>query len=295
MTVIATAAVPPPIRSVLAPNPSVMTEKGTNTYILGTGRVAVIDPGPAIARHLQAILDSLLPHEQISHIFVTHAHLDHSALVPALVKATGATVYAFGVATAGRSVTMQRLANSMQIGGGEGIDSSFLPDVFVQDGDVIAGNDWSLKAVHTPGHMGNHLCYSSGQTLFSGDHVMGWSTSLVSPPDGDMSDYVASLRKIAAIPWTKFLPGHGDPVHNPGQRLADLISHRLARETAIMTAIACGPSDIPAIARAVYRDLAHNLFPAASRNILAHLIDLEGRKLVTAAPFLHPEATFTLA
>lgn len=295
MTQIATKAAEPLIRSVLAPNPSMMTQKGTNTYILGTGRVAVIDPGPAIAQHLKAILATLLPHEQISHIFVTHAHLDHSELVPDLVKATGATVYAYGAATAGRSTRMQSIAKTVQIGGGEGVDHAFSPEVFLQDGDVISGDDWSLEAIHTPGHMGNHLCYASGQTLFSGDQVMGWSTSLVSPPTGDMTDYMASLGKLASRPWTTCLPAHGTAVNNPARRLADLISHRIARETGILKAIAFGATDIPAITKSAYPDLEEHLFPAASRNVFAHLIDLEGRNLVNATPSPHPDATFTLA
>jgi glyoxylase-like metal-dependent hydrolase (beta-lactamase superfamily II) len=295
MAGMATRASKPKVRFVLAPNPSMMTQNGTNTYILGTGRVAVIDPGPAIDMHLRAILSTLLPQECISHIFVTHAHLDHSELVPALVDATGATVYAYGAASAGRSAAMQRISTSLQIGGGEGVDLNFSPDIYLQDGEVTSGDDWSLEAVHTPGHMGNHLCFASGQTLFSGDHVMGWSTTLVSPPEGDMADYVASLKKLSLRQWTTFLPGHGEPIADPSQRLADLITHRIARETAILEAIADGASDITAIATLVYQDLPDYLVPAANRNILAHLIDLEGRNLITAAPFPHPDGSFTLA
>jgi glyoxylase-like metal-dependent hydrolase (beta-lactamase superfamily II) len=284
----------PKIRYILAPNPSMMTQNGTNTYLLGSGRVAVIDPGPADDRHLAAILAALSPNETISHIFVTHTHLDHSGLVGQLAQRTGSRTYGFGPATAGRSIAMGRLSEKLSLGGGEGVDHDFNPDVCLADGDEIAGEDWSLVALHTPGHLGNHMCFACDDILFSGDHVMGWSTSLISPPDGDMTDYMASLRKVSERNWQRFLPGHGSPVPKPALRLAELIAHRKAREAALLSALDARVTDIAALVRAVYLDLGANLVPAAKRNCLAHLIDLEGRNLIKATPFIGPDAFFTL-
>lgn len=282
------------IRIVLAPNPSMMTHSGTNTYIVGKGNVAVIDPGPAILGHQQAILAALLPGETISHIFVTHSHLDHSGLAPGLSKATGAPVLGFGAATAGRSTAMRQLAAKLEIGGGEGVDHGFAPDVTLPDGATVTAETWALKAIHTPGHMGNHLCFASGTTLFSGDHVMGWSTSLISPPDGDMTDYMAGLQALAAQPWRMFLPGHGPVITNPAQRLAYLAAHRRVREASIIAALHAGRTGLVQLTREVYDGLDARLLQAAARNVLAHLIDLDGRSLILAAPYPGPEAMFSM-
>ncbi len=280
------------IRSVLAPNPSMMTQLGTNTYILGTGRVAVIDPGPDLPDHHSAILAALAPGECISHILITHSHLDHSGLASSLAQATGARVLAFGTAHAGRSNTMTRIAQHLPIGGGEGLDHAFHPDELIADGETIASDTWSLEAIHTPGHLGNHLCFAHGRVLFSGDHVMGWSTSLISPPDGDMTDYLASLQKLSARKWDRFYPGHGAEVADPTDRLVELLAHRRGREAALLAAMADGVSDLHHLTRRIYRDLSPALFPAAERNVLAHLIDMEGRSLVRATPFTGPTAQF---
>ena len=284
----------PAIRCIVAPNPSMMTQNGTNTYVLGSGRVAVIDPGPNHEDHFAAILHALLPGESISHIFVTHAHLDHSGLAGALARHSGAAVHGFGPADSGRSAVMRRLFSQVTMGGGEGVDHDFSPDICLADGDHIDGEDWSLQSVHTPGHMGNHLCFATGDILFSGDHVMEWSTSLISPPDGDMTDYMASLRKLTFQNWHQFLPGHGEPVLRPQQRLVELIAHRNGREAAILTALGAGAADIASLTPAVYAGLARDLIPAANRNILAHLIDLEARNLIKAHPSIGPKATFTM-
>ena len=278
------------IRRVLAPNPSAMTHTGTNTWIVGQGAVAVIDPGPALAAHLVAIMAALAPGETVSHILVTHAHADHSALAPALRAATGAPVLAFGTATAGRSARMAAFAGMP--GGGEGLDHGFAPDIPLADGDQVNGSGWYLTALHTPGHIGGHLCFALGEQLFSGDHVMGWAPSLVSPPDGDMAAYMASLRHLATGPWTRLLPGHGDPVDDPAARIAALLSHRRGREAQILQALSGGPLTLPALVAVVYAHTLPALHPAASRNALAHLIDLADRHLVTATPTLSPAATF---
>lgn len=283
----------PGLRRVVAPNPSPLTHRGTNTWILGQGRVAVIDPGPAIPAHLAAILAALAPGEVVSHILVTHAHADHSPLARDLSAATGAPVLGFGPALAGRSAVMQRLASAGLAGGGEGLDAGFVPDAVLTDGALVAGDGWQVQAIHTPGHFAGHMSFAWGDRLFSGDLVMGWSTSLVSPPDGDMGDYMASLARLSARPWRRFYPGHGDAVTDPAARLADLIAHRRAREAAILAALSDGPLHLAPLTRRVYADTPAALHPAAARNAFAHLIDLATRGRVTAEPALSPDALFT--
>ena len=295
LTHAATGGAPQPaVRCVVAPNPSLMTKDGTNTYILGTGRVAVIDPGPAIGAHQEAIFAALHPAESISHILVTHAHLDHSGLAPSLSRATAAPVYGFGPAWSGRTLAMQQLADRISIGGGEGVDHAFIPDIVLADGDRLAAGTWAVQAIHTPGHMGNHLCFAVGDILFSGDHVMGWSTSLISPPDGDMTTYMESLHKLAQRSWAAFLPGHGTTVTEPNQRLETLVAHRRARETALLAVLAKRAADIATLTRLVYPKIDARLVAAARRNVIAHLIDLEGRNLIVARPVLGPDAMFSL-
>lgn len=283
----------PPMRNLLAPNPSPLTGTGTNTWIVGTTALAVIDPGPDDPTHLAAILDAVRPGQHVSHILVTHAHRDHSALAPRLAAATGAPILAFGTATEGRSPLMASLAPGLPATG-EGLDTRFAPDQRLADGDRITGPDWSLTTLHTPGHLGGHLCLALGDTLFSGDHVMGWSTSIVSPPDGDMGAYMASLHQLATRNWHRFLPGHGAPVDTPAARVQELIAHRLRRETQILRALADAPATIPALAIRIYTDIPRHLLPAAERNIFAHLIDLSTRNLVTSHSALHPGAEFAL-
>jgi len=283
----------PPIRSLLAPNPSPLTGAGTNTWIVGATALAVIDPGPDDPAHLAAILGAVGPGQHISHILVTHAHRDHSALAPRLAAATGAPILAFGTATEGRSPLMASLAPNLPTQG-EGLDTSFAPDQRLGDGDTLSGPDWSLSALHTPGHLGGHLCLALGDTLFSGDHVMGWSTSIVSPPDGDMGAYMASLHRLTTQSWRRFLPGHGDPVNDPTARMQELITHRHLRETQILQALGDGAATIPALTARIYTDIPRHLLPAAERNVFAHLIDLATRNLVTSTPALHPDAEFAL-
>jgi glyoxylase-like metal-dependent hydrolase (beta-lactamase superfamily II) len=285
----------PEVRTILAPNPSALTGPGTNTYLVGSGgSVAVIDPGPAIDSHLAAILDATAA-QKISHIFVTHPHRDHSALARPLAQATGALVLAYGSPGSGRSPLMQGLAELGDIGGGEGSDTGFAPDQLLTHGQRIHGEGWSLEVLHTPGHMSEHLCLAQGDVLFSGDHVMAWSTSLVSPPDGDMGAYMASLALLAARRWHQFLPGHGAPVLDPATRLAELARHRLAREAAILTALQQGPATLDKITRTVYAETPAHLHPAAARNAFAHLVDLTDKGRILADPALTPKASFRLA
>lgn len=270
------------LRLILARNPSPMTLHGTNTYVIGQGKVAVIDPGPDDPAHLDSILGALKKGDSISHIFVTHAHLDHSPLARRLSAATGAPVLAYGDAVAGRSGAMSLLAESENIGGGEGVDHRFSPDICLADGARICGEDWEIEAIHTPGHFSNHLAFRWGKVVFSGDHVMGWSSSLVSPPDGDMGAYMTSLDRLAAVGATRLYPGHGAPVAAPGDRIAFLTAHRRGREAGIIAALARSTADAQTLARQLYTDTPAHLLGAASRNVFAHLLDLTERRI--AAP-----------
>ncbi len=275
--------VAPGVRRLTAPNPGPMTAEGTQTYLVGEGAVAVVDPGPSDAGHTAAILDALEPGERVAAILVTHAHRDHSLGVPALVEATGAPTYAFapfGAAQRAEFIGMTGL------GGGEGADRDFQPDHILADGQALESPEkaggapaWALTALHTPGHVGEHLCFVlSGPAtgvVFSGDHVMGWSTSVVSPPDGDMTAFMESLRKLARRKEdTLYLPGHGEAIRDPAARVAELITHRQAREAAIEAALSEGPMTAAELVGRVYEDLDPRLNRAAARMALAHLIAL---------------------
>ena len=277
-----------------AANPSPMTGQGTNTYLIkGPDTALVIDPGPALPAHLDAILAVAGP-LPIAAILVTHAHLDHTELVPGLKRRTGAEVLAYGRVAEGRSALMQSLVAAGLTSGGEGLDHDFAPDRRLHDGQILDLAGLRLDVLHTPGHLSGHLSFGLGQTLFTGDHVMGWSTSLVSPPDGDMGAYVASLARLASRPWQRFLPGHGAEVTNPGTRLQELRQHRQARESAILQTLTAGPATPDALAQAIYTDTPAHLLPAASRNILAHLIDLQARNRVTSPAPLSAATEFSL-
>ncbi len=283
----------PGLRRVLAPNPSPMTHWGTNSYIIGEGRVAVIDPGPADPSHLQAILDALAPGEVVSHILVTHSHLDHSPLARPLSDRTGAPVLAFGDSSAGRSAVMQELAAQPGIGGGEGVDAAFAPDETLRHGDRISGPGWELTALWTPGHLGNHLSFVWRDAVLTGDHIMGWASSLISPPDGDLTAFMASTRDLAARDDRIYYPGHGDPILDPKARARWLLRHREAREVTILAALDRTPRTIPELAEQVYADTPAALRPAAERNLFAHLIDLTTRGLAKPVPGLSFTARFT--
>jgi glyoxylase-like metal-dependent hydrolase (beta-lactamase superfamily II) len=273
-----------------------MTGPGTNTYLVGAGTgIAVIDPGPGIPAHLDAIRAFLGPGQQVSHILVTHPHADHSSLAPALAAATGAPVLGFGPAGSGRSPRMQALASAADMGGGEGSDVTFCPDRRLGHGDVVTGDGWQIKALYCPGHMAEHLCLALGDQLFSGDHVMGWSTSLISPPDGDMGAYMASLQMLGQQVWSRFLPGHGHVIGNPAKRLAELVAHRHLREAAILSALTNGSQTLSAVTARVYADTPAALHPAAARNAFAHLVDLADKGHVIATPELTPKAIYRLA
>ncbi|WP_406736526.1 MBL fold metallo-hydrolase [Thioclava sp. GXIMD4215] len=280
------------IRHVLAPNPSPMTQNGTNSYLLGQGDVAVIDPGPLDEAHLAAILAALGPDERITHILVTHAHLDHSAGARALAAKTGAATYGFGAPQAGRSALMQRLAEEGQLGGGEGIDHDFLPDHNLADGAQITVGGARITAHHTPGHFSNHLSFEFGTTVFSGDVVMGWTSTVISPPDGDLASYFAALDRLESLAPHQLLAGHGAPILAPRKRIGQLRAHRLARHAQITEATHADPVCATTLARQIYGDLPPRILQAATRNCLAHLIDMMEKDELSVAGPITDQAIF---
>lgn len=263
----------PLVRRVLARNPSPFSYTGTGTYIVGNGTVAVIDPGPDEPAHLDALLDAL-GDETVSHIVVTHTHRDHSPAAIPLKAATGAPVVGcapLALAEHGPKVE-------------EGFDRTYTPDRVLHDGEAVTGPGWTLTAIHTPGHTSNHLCYAleEEKALFSGDHVMGWSTSVVTPPDGSMTAYMDSLRKLLDRDDAIYYPTHGAAVTEPKRLVRGLITHRKQREGQILKLLGQGGKPIPALVAVMYANVAPVLHPAAGRSVLAHLIDMHARGLVEA-------------
>ncbi|MGA7710415.1 MAG: MBL fold metallo-hydrolase [Rhizomicrobium sp.] len=261
----------PSIRRVLANNPGPFTFTGTGTYIVGTQDVAVIDPGPSIPAHIDA-LKRALAGLRLTHILITHTHADHSPAAEALKAWSGATTYGFGPhpspPDSGPRVE-------------EGGDRDFVPDIRIKDGDVISVDGMTFDSLHTPGHISNHICYALREenALFCGDHVMGWSTSVVTPPDGNMTDYMNGLRRLMARDDRTLYPTHGGPIENPQPFLEAYLAHRLEREAQIVECLRIGISTIPAIVARLYAEVDKRLHPAAARTVEAHLIKLaqEGR------------------
>ena len=264
----------PLVSRVLAPNPGPFTFKGTGVYIVGAGdRVAVIDPGPDLPEHIAA-LNRVLGARRVSHILVTHTHRDHSPAAAALKTSSGATTHGLPLATAATS--------------GEGLvdeahDHDFVPDVRVEDGMRIAGEGFTLECVMTPGHTANHVCYALAEekALFSGDHVMGWSTSVIAPPDGNMGQYLASLEKLRTRDDRVLYPTHGSPIVAPGEWLAKLIDHRRMRTAQIVEALSHGASPVAMLVENLYADIAPALRPAAAQQVKAHLDQLIEQGRVT--------------
>jgi glyoxylase-like metal-dependent hydrolase (beta-lactamase superfamily II) len=255
------------IRRVIAPNPGPFTFTGTGVYIVGDGEVAVIDPGPVEPAHIAA-LDAAIEGERVTHVFVTHHHLDHSPLAHPLAQRHGAKVYGFGrqdAAPAGGEVRLEA-----------GDDTGFKPDVQISDGEEFEGAGWTIEALHTPGHTSNHVCYAllEENTLFSGDHIMGWSTSVISPPDGHMGDYLRELARVRDRGFDILWPTHGPAITNPRPFIQAYIDHRLDRETQILEQIRCGRTAVRGIVEAMYADIDRRLHPAAAHSVLAHLIHL---------------------
>lgn len=264
----------PLVRRLLAHNPSAFTFTGTGTFVVGNGTVAVIDPGPDDPAHIAALIEGLNG-EKVSHIVITHTHRDHSPAAPALAAATGAVIVG--------CVPLVLVDDGPRADAS--FDATYAPDHVLADGESVAGPGWTLTAVATPGHTSNHLCYALAEekALFTGDHVMGWSTTVVAPPDGDMADYVASLRKLLERDDAIYHPTHGEPVNEPQRFVRGLITHRKQRENQILKLLADAPRDIPALVAVMYAQVDHRLHPAAGRSVLAHLIDLRARGIVMDA------------
>jgi glyoxylase-like metal-dependent hydrolase (beta-lactamase superfamily II) len=268
--------VAPGVRRILVNNPGAFTFKGTLSYIIGRGKVAIIDPGPVDARHTAALLDAVRG-ETVTHIVITHTHRDHSPGAAAIKAATGAPSFAEGPHRPSRDLFIGETAR-LDAGG----DTAFVPDHRIAHGDIIEGDGWALEAIATPGHTANHMAFalSGTGTLFSGDHVMGWSTSIVAPPDGSMSDYMASLHRLAARSERVYLPGHGDIIRDAPDFVTSYIAHRHGREASILHRLGKGETDLPALVRAIYIGLNPQLVGAAALSTLAHLEDLTARGLV---------------
>lgn len=280
--------VSPLIKRVLANNPGPFTFKGTGVYIVGEKDVAVIDPGPLIDEHVEA-LKRALSGRRVSHILVTHTHSDHSPAAKPLKEWSGARTFAFGPHGSGHHEGGPRVE--------EGGDRDFAPDVRLKDGEVIEGEGFTIEAVHTPGHTSNHLCFGlrEEKALFTGDHVMGWSTTVVTPPDGNMREYMQSLAKLQARDDRILYPTHGAPVTDPKPFLQAYVDHRLEREAQILAALRAGTDTIPKIVEKLYVDVDKRLHPAAARSVLAHLIQLSEDGRVHADPAASPSARYRIA
>ena len=283
--------VAPNVRAVVANNPGPFTFKGTVSYIIGRGKVAILDPGPDDDAHIAALLDAVRG-ETVTDIFVTHTHRDHSPAVPKVKAATGARVYAQGP---------HRLARPLHIGEAQRLDASadldFRPDIALADREVVSGRGWTIEAVTTPGHTANHMVYAFKESdlIFSGDHVMAWSTSIVAPPDGAMSDYMASLEKLARRSEPVYLPGHGGAVREAPRFVESYIRHRQGREVSILRRLAKGAADIPTLVRAIYIGIDRRLVGAAGLSVLAHLEDLVARGVVATEGTPSIGGTYRLA
>jgi glyoxylase-like metal-dependent hydrolase (beta-lactamase superfamily II) len=275
------------VRRIVAPNPSPFTFTGTCVYIVGEGEVAVIDPGPADPTHLDALL-AAIPGERITRIVVTHSHRDHAAGAALLRRRTGAPVI-------GARAHVVADGQPTRADASHALD--YAPDEALEDGARVAGRGFTLEAVATPGHAANHLCFAlvEENALFSGDHVMAWSTSVVAPPDGSMRAYLASLEKVAQRSDAIYWPGHGGPARAPQRYVRALISHRRQREAAILARLEAGEASVAEIVARVYPGLAPALVGAASLSTLAHLVDLTARGLAASDGPVALEARFRRA
>ena len=279
--------VAPMLRRIVARNPGPFTGHGTGTYVIGEGNVAVVDPGPDLPAHVDALL-SALEGETITHLLVTHTHRDHSPACRPVHAATGARSYAFGSHGSGR------IDAGMQVE--EGADNDFIPDVLLAHGDIVRGDGWSVECVHTPGHTSNHMCYQlcEHKALFSGDHVMGWSTTIISPPDGDMASYLGSLELLLERDDACYWPTHGPCIRDPKPLVRALIAHRFERADEILSCLANGVESIADMVPRMYSDLPEAMHPAAARSVFSRLIYLIERRDVNCRGELDESARFAL-
>lgn len=280
--------VSPLVRRIVAKNPSAFTFRGTGTYVIGRGdSVVVIDPGPLLPEHIDALKQTLAG-ETITHILITHTHMDHSPAAAPLKQFWGASTYGYGPHGAGKR------EEGIQVE--EGGDMAFVPDVVVRHGDIIRGDGWTIECVYTPGHTSNHMCFALAEekSLFTGDHVMGWSTSVISPPDGDMTAYMASLELLLARDDEVYWPTHGTCITNVKEFVRAFINHRLDREAQILACLADGISEIPNMVPVMYRDTDKKLYPAAARSVLAAMVRLVDTGQVRASSTPSLEASYSL-
>lgn len=275
----------PGIVRLVAPNPSPLTFKGTNTYLVGSTSLAVIDAGPDSEEHRAAILEAA-GKRPITHIFSTHAHRDHVDGVAKLKAATGALTAAYA-----RDLEASRIALENSPSGRYFVDYDFAPDLALQGGDTIEGGDWALTAIHTPGHAPDHLCFAleGRHAVFSGDHVMAWNTTVIAPPEGRMADYEASLQILLDRKDDVFLPGHGGRLSDPQRTVKAYLLHRNWREKSVLDALTAGATTIRRIVPQVYRDLAPQLIPAATLSVQAHVEYLIEKGLVASDLPLTPD------
>lgn len=274
--------VSPMIRRVVARNPNFFTFYGTNTYILGQGEVAVVDPGPDQAEHIDAIIDGLAG-EVVTHIFVTHSHFDHWPAYPALQRVYGAKTYGYKPQ---RNTLSESEADINELSNQERFDlTGFTPDVGVSHGETIRGNGWSVECVFTPGHASNHMCYQLREenALLSGDHVMGWSTSVISPPSGDMEAYMNSLTLLLDRNDDCFWPAHGTGIDDPKPFVEAFIAHRQDREDEIINELKKGTDTIRAMVPSIYGDVPGHLYPAAERSTLAAVLFMIKRGVIVCS------------
>ncbi len=262
----------PLVKRITAPNPSPFTLYGTGTFIVGKEKLCVIDPGPVIDSHINNILKAI-KNKTLSHILITHTHADHSPAAKILKKETGAKTYAFDSYPKGIEGSTFEEAH----------DKEFIPDVKLKDKEVLKDKDWTIKAIHTPGHTSNHLCYSleEEEILFTGDHVMGWATTVIVPPDGDMDDYINSLKKLLSKTYKLYCPTHGDPILSPKKYIRGLIAHRKMREMQVIEALKKNSMTINQMVPKFYATTNKKLWPAAAMSLFATLLSLEKRSQIS--------------
>lgn len=255
----------PHIRRVIANNPGSFSFTGTGTFVIGKGKVAIIDPGPLLTDHIEAILRGI-EGETVTHILVSHTHLDHSPAARVIKERTGAPTYGYGPHGEGKRERGVKVE--------EGGDMDFVPDIRLDHGARIEGDGWTLESVYTPGHTSNHLCFQlvEEKALFTGDHVMGWSTSIVSPPDGDMTDYMRSLELLLERDDEIYWPNHGTCIEDPKPYVRAFIQHRLEREEQILDCLGKGVRHIKEMVPLMYTELDQRMFPAAARSVFAAII-----------------------